>query len=108
MGPRGFWIALAIVLFHLIARPHVGTVWYVSADSALSPTARPTVNPSDPFGAETAPTLPPGLTPIVAPSPPSMRFTDKRDCYGAAMRYESSANVTGAFCVSMYALLWGW
>jgi hypothetical protein len=28
MGPRGFWIALAIVLFYLIARPHIGTLWY--------------------------------------------------------------------------------
>ena len=32
MGPRGFWIALVIVLFYLIARPHVGTVWYMQED----------------------------------------------------------------------------
>jgi hypothetical protein len=28
MSPRGFWIALAVVVFYFIARPHVGTVWY--------------------------------------------------------------------------------
>ena len=30
MGPRGFWTALAIVLLYLIARPHVGKVWYIT------------------------------------------------------------------------------
>lgn len=27
MGPKGFWIALAIVLFYLVSRPHIGTIW---------------------------------------------------------------------------------
>jgi hypothetical protein len=49
MGPRGFWIALAIVLFYLIARPHISTVWYIKED-------RPLPTPSV--------SLPPGLTPI--------------------------------------------
>ena len=102
MGPRGFWIALAILLFYLIARPHVGTVWYVALDSLPTPAA----------------TLPAGLTPISPPAgfipdsdrtPPSARFTDKRDCFNAEMRFRSAyPGATGTYCDSETALLWGW
>jgi hypothetical protein len=42
MGPRGFWIALAIVLFYLIARPHVGSLWK-ERRTISSPNGRPTI-----------------------------------------------------------------
>lgn len=65
-GPRGFWIALAIVLFYLIARPHVGTVWYVNAHGAqLAPALVAVPMPTNPF--DNAPS--PALTDIVTPVP---------------------------------------
>jgi hypothetical protein len=39
MGPRGFWIALAIVLCYLIARPHVGIVWRIHSYRPSPPSA---------------------------------------------------------------------
>jgi hypothetical protein len=42
MGPRSFWIALAIVLFYLIARPHVGTVYVRSVVTTLNGVASST------------------------------------------------------------------
>jgi len=33
MGPRGFWIAVAIVLFYLIAKPHIGKAWHLISDA---------------------------------------------------------------------------
>ncbi len=110
MGPRGFWIALAIALFYLIARPHIGTVWHLTMDypergltlhqvqalpSGLTPITGPTVPPG--FGP-----LPPGA------SLPSTRFIDKRDCFNAEMRFETSAGVNGVYCSPRNALLWGW
>lgn len=88
MGPRGFWIALAIVLFYLIARPHIGTVWYVVVPPSPPP-------PSD---------LPSGAEPFVADTPRPQRFLEKRDCYYALTGFAA----TGAYCVSGNALLWGW
>lgn len=99
MGPRGFWIALAVVLLYLIARPHIGTVWHMEQDPS-------------PYG-----TLPPGLTPVTPPpgfgSPvpavlPTASFTDKRDCFNAAMRFESATSWSGVYCAGANALLWGW
>jgi hypothetical protein len=84
MGPRGFWIALAIVLAYLIARPHVGTVWYIALD------------PNH------------GLTWSQIKALPDTRFTDKRDCFGAELRFQSATGATGTYCASKNALLWGW
>jgi hypothetical protein len=42
MGRRGFWLALAIVLFYLIARPHAGSVWK-ERRTMSSPNGRPTI-----------------------------------------------------------------
>ncbi len=87
MGPRGFWIALAIVLFYLIARPHVGTVWRVTL-------------PPPPSGA-TPDTPPAGFVPDT-PSPHA--FVERIDCEAAANEFRSS----GGQCVPENALLWGW
>lgn len=85
MGPRGFWIALAIILFYLIARPHVGTVWRVTV---------PTPGP-----------LPSGLPPgAVAETPPPRAFLHQDDCLFAVTRFRA----LGGECVPENALLWGW
>ena len=42
MGPRVYWLALAIVLLYLIARPHVGSVWK-ERRTMSSPNGRPTI-----------------------------------------------------------------
>jgi hypothetical protein len=90
MGPKGFWIALAIVMFYLITRPHVGTVWYIA------------VPPPQP--------LPSGAVPIassqgfVPDAPPTTAFTEKKDCWFALTPFRG----LGAECVPKNALLWGW
>lgn len=91
MGPRGFWIALAIVLFYLIARPHVGTVWYVTAPSPPS------------WLATNSP--PPGFIPD---TPPARAFTEKSDCRAAAYAFYQKSGISGLDCVPRNALLWGW
>ena len=56
MEQRAFWITLTIILFYLIARPRIGTVWYVNADnaelssSALQGSTPAHVDPANPFG----------------------------------------------------------
>jgi hypothetical protein len=109
VGPRGFWVALAIVLFYLIARPHVGTVWYVNAESA---TRNNYEGESSELldaikGVSPSPSPSPSLSAKPVPVPPT-RFVDKRDCFGALSQYQQEANVTGAVCASTNALLWGW
>lgn len=87
MGPRGFWIALAIVLFYLIARPRIGTVWYVA-----TPPPAPLPSGAKPL---------PGFVPY---TPPPRAFTDERDCDFAVGPFRQD----GGYCDSRYALLWGW
>ncbi len=87
MATRGYWIALAIVLFYLIARPHVGTVWYVAV-------------PTLALG-----TLPTGATPI---TPPPTSFADKADCQIARFQFQQAIGKADAVCVPKSALLWGW
>lgn len=100
MGPRGFWIALAIVLFYLIARPHIGTVWYVKEDGVE-------VGPEHGGIVSRIPDVP-GVI------PPTTRFLDKQSCFVDAeepfiARFRS---ITGDYdrvhCASENALLWGW
>jgi len=93
MGPKGFWIALAIVLLYLIARPRLSTVWYVNADGA-----RLTKEGSWNALGATSP----------SPSPPATAFPNRQDCYNAEGGYEYAVGVTGLECRSQYALLWGW
>jgi hypothetical protein len=99
MGPRGFWIALAIVLFYLIARPHIGTVWHVVLPAPQS-------LPSDiPSGAVPL-TPPPGF---VAVTPPPQAFTVQLNCIAAADDLRRTGGVNaGAYCAQGYGLLWGW
>jgi|GEM_PF-6317096 hypothetical protein len=100
MGPRGFWIALAIVLFYLIARPHIGTVWYVKEDGVEA-------------GPEHAGLV--GRIPNVpGVIPPPTRFLDKRSCVSdaeepfTAQFHSITADYAKAYCASENALLWGW
>ncbi|MFY9738967.1 MAG: hypothetical protein WAK11_07910 [Candidatus Cybelea sp.] len=86
MGPRGFWIALAIVLFYLIALPRIGTVWYVTI-----PEPPPRLATSSP---------PAGFVPNM---PPTRAFREKGDCLAAAERFSQDAD-----CVPRNTLLWGW
>ena len=105
MGPRGFWIALAIVLFYLIARPHVGTVWYVNADSVNTPSPK--------AGSWLI------LSGVAASGHRQLRVrahrqlprhssSDRTDCLDAVNSYTSASGLSGAFCASKNALLWGW
>jgi hypothetical protein len=107
MGPRGFWVALAVVLFYLIARPHVGTVWYVNADSVTHNDYEGSALLDSIKGVSPSPSPSPSLLGKPVPVPPT-RFADRRECFGALARYEQEANVTGAYCASANALLWGW
>jgi hypothetical protein len=85
MEQRAFWIVIAIVLFYLIARPRIGTVWHVAMERSPTP-------PSNGF---------------VSDTPPPDRFPDRRDCF-AALRQFDNAGSTGAYCAPGNALLWGW
>jgi hypothetical protein len=93
MGPRGFWIALAIVLFYLIARPHLGTAWYVTVGP------RPTTS-----GGCSA--TPPGFMCPPTPSPPPVsHFSDEIDC----LRYLGGTIYDPSYrCDDHLTLLWGW
>jgi|ERR1700729_1947207 len=111
MGPRGLWIALAIVLFYLIARPRIGTVWYVNADGAQPPPAAvASPIPTNIFDntPESAPTNVVTPIPMLRSDAPKERFADRRDCIDAAAQYERTADLIGVYCASKNALLWGW
>jgi len=108
MGPRGFWVALAIVLFYLVARPHVGTVWYIQTDDAKP---QPIVSnwATDVRPAPTNPFLStPTATPAAQRSPTRAVFTEKLDCESVASDYARDAGLTGIYCAPKNALLWGW
>jgi hypothetical protein len=113
MGPRGYCVALAIVLFYVNARPHIGRTWYVNADYAgpmdvasSSPApANPLITYATPTG-ET-PTPPPTEVPPFRPDPPKARFADRRDCLDAAIQFERQARLTGVYCASQNVLLSG-
>jgi hypothetical protein len=93
MGPRGFWIALAIVLFYLIARPHIATVWYVTANP--TPTPGPTCQAPPAFGC-----VPPTPSP-----PPVSHFAEQLVC----VRYLVNTIYYRSYrCVDHPAPLWGW
>lgn len=112
MEQRAFWITLTIVLFYLIARPRIGTVWYVDADSAeTAPIASAPFNWADPHAtpsAQSNPFLSNTPAPGVKPRPPGTAFLDRRDCIDAAAAYERDAGLVGVYCASKNALLWGW
>lgn len=95
MGPRGFWIALAIVLLYLIARPRIGTVWYV------------TIPPDQPVpsGATLIKSPPAGFVPD---TPLPKAFAAQRDCWFAVGDFRRESGRTDAYCDSRYSLLWGW
>lgn len=93
MGPRGYWIVLAIVLFYLIARPHVGTVWYV-----IFPPSPPLPSGAKPL---------PGFVPDTPPPPQG--FADQQTCFAAESAFRQRGGVyQDAYCAPRYALLWGW
>lgn len=104
MGPRGFWIAFAIVLFYLIARPHIGHVWYVNADQAKPPA------PSDLWyvSADQAKPSAPLPSPTPLPSPPATKYATERECGFANARFYNATRADGTYCASENALLWGW
>jgi hypothetical protein len=79
---------VVIVLVYLVARPHIGTVYYVN-------TAHARLNASG-FFASTA------ATAVKA------TFSDQRDCEAAATAYDANNHAVGADCSSRTALLWGW
>lgn len=89
-----FYVLVAIVLFCLIARPHVGKVWYISAEAAT------TTIPQDPYAV---------TTPHPSRStPPAARYLSPEDCANAMNAFEQSASIRGAYCATGTALLWGW
>ena|SRR5580692_8637603 len=98
MGPRGFWISLVIVLFYLIARPHVGTGWYVKEDYVEAGLGHTVVD---------------RIPDVPGVIPPSTRFLDQKSCFIAEETFTARFNsITGDYakvsCASEYALLWGW
>lgn len=108
--------AVLVVVAYLVARPHIGTVWYVKEDY-LGPLATPTASPPSWL-------IPPppgfGRPPPLPPRPPTTRFVDKRDCFAAEDRFRNSTGYTleeleaqhspvrDAYCATENALLWGW
>jgi hypothetical protein len=69
-----------VVIGYLTTRPYVARVWHV------------------------------GWTPshaIRRTAPPATRFATREDCIEAMLRFEQTADVDGARCVSEIALLWG-
>jgi hypothetical protein len=98
MRSRGFWIALAIVLLlYVIARPHVGAVWFErKVTGSLHHSGQPQV--------------------VVLPAPyPSFKVCDQKarsdTAANAAADQRLAAPLTSltAFtCGSKNALLWGW
>jgi hypothetical protein len=93
MGPRvGFWITLALVLFYLIARPHVGTVWHLRTDGERRGQKWMVHH----------------LDVAVFAAPAQREFLDSAACAKAASEYSSENDVTGVYCTSKNALLWGW
>jgi hypothetical protein len=114
MGSRGFWVALAIVLFYLIARPRIGTIWYVNVDAAEPVMPSNAATPANPFmeGYTPPPQANPLLNdtpaPSLRPGPPRAAFMDRRDCVDAAAQYEREGAMMGVYCASKNALLWGW
>jgi|ERR1700677_4173479 len=112
MARRGFWVALAIILFYLIARPHIATVWDLRVKEGVL-LAPPTCGPH-------SETPPPGITrmsecsdqmlgiiptPSPYPSPHVTRYYSWRDCFAnlVNMVYVSRYN-----CVVGTEFLWGW
>jgi hypothetical protein len=118
------YIVLAIVLFYLIARPHIGTVWDLTAPTELTPTPRPTCGPNS----ETPPPgvsrmsecaddiargltpLPPGLTPLPTsttplPTPLMSRFYSQGDCWRSLVNTIFEPHYR---CIAHAELLWGW
>ena len=94
MGPRGFWIAFAIVLFCIITRPRLGTVWYAKMPDQPLPSGVVTASPGASF---------------VAGTPPPGTFPSIRNCMAVIQGYrEEQGGHELAYCVSKYAILWGW
>jgi hypothetical protein len=93
--------AVIIVVAYLIARPHIGTVWYMTANSPVA-TPDPASSP-----------LPPGLTrfiPANQETPPPTRFIDLHDCFvnGEELFQITHPEATHVHCATENALLWGW
>jgi hypothetical protein len=99
---RSFWIVLAIILFYLIARPHIGQVWHIDA-SAATKTTGPSPLPDNPF-------IRPTPQPLIATgvSAPTAHYLSAQDCNAALGAFEQAAGVEGAYCVAGNGLLWGW
>lgn len=94
----GILAAVIVVIAYLIARPHIGTVWYVNADNA-----RPTPVPSGMIDWSKY-----GGHPPPSPSPPPIGFPTRQDCWNAEGTYGQLVGVIGLECMPRYALLWGW
>jgi len=83
---RGIGVALVaigtglVVTGYLTTRPHVAGVWHIAWTSSHG--SRRT-------------------------APPATRFATREDCIEAMLRFEQTADVDGARCVSEIALLWG-
>lgn len=98
MRQRAFWIVLAIVVFYLIARPRIGTLWYVNTAYAQpTPASLSTILANASEG-----------SPSPSPSPPTSGFPTRQDCLSAVVPYEELVGMTGIECRPRYGLLWGW
>jgi hypothetical protein len=94
-----FSIAIVVIaLFYLIARPRIGTVWYVTITPAPPPPSGASLTTSPPGFSDKPPS---GFIPD---TPPPRWFTDERDCDYAVGAYRQESG----YCDSRYALLWGW
>jgi hypothetical protein len=114
MRQRAFWITLAIILFYLIARPRIGTVWYVNLppDQPL-PSGATLTAPSPEWKTVTSPPgfgdkPPSGFVPDTPPPVPTRAFTEESDCGYALGAFRQESGRADAYCDSRYALLWGW
>lgn len=101
VASRLLWIALVVVFIYVLARPHLGTVYYVStAHMRFSGATKSSLQDSTSLGRS-----------LLAPAAPlgvKTTFVNQSDCEAAAATYDADNHVFGASCAPRPALLWGW
>jgi hypothetical protein len=96
----GIWIAVAMLFVYLVARPHIGTVYYVSTVHAHLGAGKPSIGNSTALARSL-------LAPAAAAGATST-FVVERDCDAAAAAFDTENHAEDAYCASRTALLWGW
>jgi hypothetical protein len=94
----GPWIlaSVLIVVCYLIARPHVGTLWYLTTDTPTAPSSEVTEQ----------------IKEAVNAALPQTGFGTLKDCFPAAERFNFVHNFhttnERVYCAPSTRFLWGW